>query len=384
MKTILLIICMSIVCFGQIGTTSNKVKLADSIGNYVGTTIIDGKKAIDIKIRDTIRIRDSAKVYAKITDSIRAYAKITDSIRGYMKITDSIKAWVKIPDSIKAYAKITDTVRVRGIIDTVIHIKDTIKTRSIDTSKVSIDLVYLKDTAVTIFGQCVDPPATKSVDTTVDIWPLKSVYVFPTAQAAVVCSSSSRFDSLGAIGVDSISMDYLDNTYAMKMLTMPVRGTRPCTSSVSDIFRINHCHARHTGSSYRAVGNIYIRKLGALTPVYAIIPAGFTHPRSAKYTVPLGKTFYITSLSLSVGGTSVNAGQSATIILRATYDRERNLALTPGLFFLPHYEVDVVNQAFKYNFEIPLNFPAGTDLKLSCQAVASNSVIDCFIMGSLR
>ncbi len=387
MRTLLLIFTLSVLCFGQIGATSNKVKLADSIGSFIGSTIIEGKKALDVKIRDTIRIRDSAKVYAKITDSIKGYMKITDSVKCYAKITDSIRGYAKITDSIKGYAKITDTVRVRGMIDTVIHIKDTIKIRNVDTPVVSVNLVYTDDHPVCFFGSCVNPPSTKTTDTTIDLWPQNSPYIFPTAQAAVVCSSSSRLDSLGLTGIDSVLIEYLDNTYTEKTTISPVRGLRPCTTTVSDIFRINHFHARHIGATsttYRAQGNIYVRKLDSLTPIYDVINAGYTHGRTAKHTVPKGKTLYITSISMCVGGTSVNAGQAGTIILRATYDRENNLNLTPGLFYIPHFQAFVVNQAYNKNFEIPLNFPEGTDIKLSIQSIASNAVFECYINGTLR
>ena len=183
------------------------------------------------------------------------------------------------------------------------------------------------------------------------------------------------------------AIEYLDDEFTEKNTTCPVRGTRPCTTTVSDIYRINHFHAKHFGATtvaYRAIGNIYVRKLGSLTPIYDVINAGFTHARSMKYTVPKDRTCYITSLSLSVGGTSVNAGQAGTIILRANYDRERNVVLTAGLFFLPHYQVFVVNQAFQRNFEIPLNFPEGVDIKVSIQSIASNAVFECFANGTLR
>lgn len=429
MKYLLFIFFLASLAFCQIGSSSNKVKISDSVGNFVHTTTINGNRSLDVKISDTIKIRDSAKVYAHITDSIRGYAKITDTVRisGHINIIDSIvnikkiDTLLHIKDSIKSYANITDSVKIRGRIDyidsirhircmdTLNHIKDTIrvyayindtvivKTKTLDTPYVRNEIVYPNDTPVCIFGRCINSPTALNStpnDSMIDLWYQASntaalapspqtLYTFPASAAAVACSSSSRYDSIGAIGIDSIYISYLDGSYAQKNTTLHLRGLTKCTTSVSDIFRINRVTMSHSGANYCASGNIFIKKLASPLLIYATIPKGYTESQQAFYTVPNGRTFYITSISVSSGAWTTNTGQGASFVLRANYDRNRSALTSSGLHYLYQWGAHITTGAFQRTLEIPLFFPSHTDIKMSVKPNLDGTVLDCFINGKL-
>ena len=100
------------------------------------------------------------------------------------------------------------------------------------------------------------------------------------------------------------------------------------------------------------------------------------------YTVPKGKVLYITSMT---GGCISGATNEGVITLRATYDHDAG-ALTSGGFFMPHAEVAVANTSGSIYrpFEIPIKYPAGTDIKLSGSSTANNAQMFSSLRGWLE
>lgn len=359
-----------------------KAKVADSAGGYIFSERINGKRSVCVKINDTLRIRDSAKVYARITDSIRGYAKITDTVRtrGYIDIADSVKK-IRRMDTL---VHISDSVNIRGNIAYIDTINKIVRIKNVDTPIVTVNLIQNLQSPVDLFGSATN--VTQNIDT-IDLWTQGWTYRFPTAGQQMACSSSSASDAPAGSGIDSVYIDYLDTNYTQKNTTCGLNGTTVVNTAVSDIFRVNSVHAKHFGSSsttYKAIGNIYVRKKADLRSIYKIIPAGYTHSRGFNYTVPSGKTLYITSLSLSAGNSLPSNNCAAFFTLKATFDRDRNTTTTAGLFFLPHYEVYLTNQTFQRNFEIPLNFPERTDIKMSVYVNQTSSVLSGFANGMIK
>jgi hypothetical protein len=116
------------------------------------------------------------------------------------------------------------------------------------------------------------------------------------------------------------------------------------------------------------------------TPVYSSIDPGNTRSRNSIYTVPLGATLYVTSLS---GGCGSASASTATITLHASYDHEANALRT---FFLPHAEVIVGSGTggIYRPFEIPLRFPEKTNLKCRVATTANNTIVTVGVRGWLE
>jgi hypothetical protein len=191
-------------------------------------------------------------------------------------------------------------------------------------------------------------------------------------------------DNASGTGAKTIRIFYLDGSYVEKTTDVVLTGATPVNTSVSDIFRINTVRILDWGSgvsTYKAAGNIDVYHASAAT-VYSRILAGNTRSRNAIYTVPKDKTLYITSVTIGItkGG---NTGIAATVTLKSTYSHLLG-ALTTGLHFTPHAEINHLDGAFFREFEMPISLPQYTDLKVSVTAAQGSTVVTCALRGWLE
>jgi hypothetical protein len=215
-----------------------------------------------------------------------------------------------------------------------------------------------------------------------DVWSAGGVYVFPeAAQQMELVSSSAEDDpdkgsAVAGTGIHTVTLYYLDDTYAAKTEDINLNGTGVVTTTAVNILRVNSLKAKVVGSTGAAVGTITIRNL-ADTPIYSQIDPGNTRSRSSIYTVPLGKTLYITSM---VGGCGAAAASTTVITLRAKYDHEAGAIRT---FFMPHAELQAGSGsgAFYRPFEIPIKIPATVDVKCSATTTANNTIVTVGLRG---
>lgn len=215
-----------------------------------------------------------------------------------------------------------------------------------------------------------------------DIWGLNTSYVFPTTAIQMAVVSTSANDTSAGTGARTVRIWYLKSDYSEATTDVILNGTTPVNTSVSDIFRVNNFRILTTGTGYKAAGNISLTSVGGATS-YSVILTGFTRARNSIYTVPLGKTYYITSINVGCTKTS-SSGVVALITLRATYDNLTGTALTPGLFFMPYAEFNIQDGSFVRQFEEPMKFIAGTDIKFSCTAGQSATVVTSVMRGWLE
>lgn len=217
-----------------------------------------------------------------------------------------------------------------------------------------------------------------------DIWFGSNTYVFPTvAQQMELTSSSIEDDPIKAdlavgTGIHSVTITYLDNTYAQQTEDVTLNGQGVVTTTAVNIFRVNDIRAKTTGTGYKAAGNIVIRNL-ADTPAYRYIGASYTRGRCSTYTVPLGKTLYIQDWYVGVGG--LNATNNTKVTLRATYEDNAGTITTAGLFFFPMAEVMIPNGSIIREFIIPIKIPATVDIKISAINDAGSSFIETSFRG---
>lgn len=220
-----------------------------------------------------------------------------------------------------------------------------------------------------------------------DIWTVGGKYVFPTIPMQMELTSSSveddpiKADTSAGTGVWTVTVVYLDNTYAQQTETVTLNGTAVVTTVATNILRVNTLRVATVGTAYKAVGNIVIRNL-ADTPIYRQIAIGETRARAAIHTVPLGKTLYITSVALSSGYSTV--GKNVRWIMRANYDDSTGTLLTAGLFFMPYFEIQTQDSSFYRQFEVPMKVPATVDMVVSATSDSANSVCDIAIRGWLE
>jgi len=199
----------------------------------------------------------------------------------------------------------------------------------------------------------------------VDVWAGEggsaSVYVFPASAQQMHVVSTSANDDDGGTGINKIMIEGLDSTYAELTEEVTLNGTGVVTTSGS-FLRINKCYATVAGTGGVAAGIITIKNTAGTpdTITYGGINIGLTTCRNLIYTVPLGKTLYLTSITTASG-----AGGNA-IKLNATIFTPK-VRLFGSTVFIPQGEILTINGDIVRNLEVPAVIPAKADVKMSVQ-----------------
>jgi len=187
-------------------------------------------------------------------------------------------------------------------------------------------------------------------------------------------------DDSAHTGAFAVYFRYLDDTYTVHNEIVILNGTTVIPTVNTDIYRVNGLKVICAGSTHAAVGAISLRNL-ADTPEYAHITAGYTISRQAVFTIPIGKTLYVTSANVAWCSPNDSKVQSARIILKANIDSETGFH-TQDIFY-PYIEVQVTNNAITVGGGAPLKIPAGIDIKVSCVSsnAAGSGPATCVIRG---
>jgi hypothetical protein len=189
--------------------------------------------------------------------------------------------------------------------------------------------------------------------------------------------SSDANDTLAGTGVQKVKITYLDTDYSQQTQTLDMAGLTPVPLTDTTILRVNSIRATQVGTAGMSVGNITCRLVGGAATVYRQIAAGFTRGRGLTYTVPLGKTLYLTSISVSSGFTTT--GKVVRWIGRAQVD---DTAPTVKIaFFQPFFEIITQDASFHADFDMPIAIPATADLKVSATSNGAGSFCSCALRG---
>lgn len=214
-----------------------------------------------------------------------------------------------------------------------------------------------------------------------DIWTQSTLYPWiPAGGVALEVVSSDAADTLNGTGVQKVKITYLDADYSLATQTLNMAGTVPVPLTDTTILRVNSIRATQVGTGLVAAGNITCRLVGGAATVYRAIVVGNTRGRGAIYTVPLGKTLYITSITLSSNHTT--SGKIVTWTARAQVDDTD--PTTKINFFQPFFEMTTQDASFVRNFEMPVRIPATADLKMSAVSNGATSYCYCAFRGWLE
>jgi hypothetical protein len=210
-----------------------------------------------------------------------------------------------------------------------------------------------------------------------DIWTQSTVYPWiGAAGVALEVVSGDANDTVAGSGIQKVRVGYLDTDYSSQSQIISMNGTTPVPLTDTTILRVNSIRATQVGANGVAAGLITCRLVGGAATIYRAIVAGYTRGRGAVYTVPLGKTLYLTSISVSAGYTTV--GRVVRVIGKAQVD---DTAPTVKInLFQPFFEVLVQDGSFTRQFEIPVVIPATADLKVS----ALSDPATCYVTVALR
>jgi len=221
-------------------------------------------------------------------------------------------------------------------------------------------------------------PEIKNLDE--DIWSYGGTYVWPASATKMDLVSSDADDADGDTGARTVTIYGLGATYNELSETVTMAGTTP-VETVNEYLRINNMRVATTGASNAPEGNLTLSEANGTTYRYGYIRTLFTRQRNCIYTVPLGKTLYITSALYSAVTGAV--GHWTRFTLRANYDDKSDTILARGLW-MPHTELSIVETSFTRDYEIPERFPATTDVKVSAVCDGTVTMLcQCVLRGYL-
>jgi hypothetical protein len=213
-----------------------------------------------------------------------------------------------------------------------------------------------------------------------DIITQSGVYPWIASATALEVVSDSSSDDLTGTGIQKIKIGYLDGDYSSQSQILDMDGTTPVPLTDTTILRVNSIRATQVGTGLVAAGTITCRLVASPYTVYRQCMPGFTRGRGLTYTVPLGKTLYLTSIAVSSGHTT--AGKVVRWIGRAQVD---DSAPTVRIaFFQPFFEIITQDASFVREFEIPVVIPATADLKVSATSNGAGAWCSCALRGWLE
>jgi len=199
------------------------------------------------------------------------------------------------------------------------------------------------------------------------IWDGSNVYTYLTSASSVYITSSDGNDSTAGTGARTVEVQGLDQDYNLTTETINVDDS----ASQTTFIRVFRAIVKATGSGGQAAGIISIHSAasGGGTLLAQIQKVGTGGGASlgqtfmAIYTVPAGKTAYLTQWTVGAGGQ--NADTTCLFTARTFNDgafNSKDIIISAG-------------QQFSKNYKIPLQFTEKTDLEV--RGFTSSSGNDC-------
>ena len=214
-----------------------------------------------------------------------------------------------------------------------------------------------------------------------DMWYGSAPYVFPpTTGITMQVASTVTTDGIAGQGIQTAYIKYLNTSYVELSETITLNGTIAVSTAAHNIIRVNNFRAATAGSSGKALGDITLKNSTA-TVTYSNIATGYTRARNTAYTVPAGKTLYVTSIGFS----SANNTSGMRMTTRANYDNVSGLNLSTEMF-MPYSEVVLTAGSYTRQLEQPTRLPEKTDIKVSviCTGTSSGGVAFSSLRGYLE
>jgi hypothetical protein len=188
------------------------------------------------------------------------------------------------------------------------------------------------------------------------IWDGSNIYTYLTSASSVYITSSDGDDATAGTGARTIEVQGLDQDYNLATENINVDDS----ASTTTFIRVFRARVKTTGSDGQAAGIISIRSAasGGGTLLAQIQKVGTGGGASlgqtfmAIYTVPAGKTAYLTQWTVGAGGQ--NADTTALFVARPFGDsafNSKDIIISAG------------QQAVK-DYKIPLQFTEKTDIEV--------------------
>jgi len=216
------------------------------------------------------------------------------------------------------------------------------------------------------------------------VWPgpagLGGAYVFPATPIQMQVVSTSAQDGVAGTGVLIVDIHYLDTNYASQYTRVTLNGVGAVNTTPTNILRVNAFYANSVGTTGAAVGNISLQSVGRAT-TYGYIPAGDNNAPQAVYSVPAGKTAYITWWDVSAGVDTGNHYTQFSFVCDVTMDGTRNAGV-----MIEHDMLGCLNGSTHAEASVPFGIPEKSDIviKAISDAAAANCMTTTHFHGWLE
>jgi len=189
------------------------------------------------------------------------------------------------------------------------------------------------------------------------IWEFGGLYEYLTTASAVSAVSDEGSDTTTGTGARTIELQGLDADYNTVTEIISTGGTGGGNVSSQEFLRIFRAAVKTAGSTGTNDGNITI-EAGATTVISigthgtGVNKEGFGQSQTSVYTVPAGKTGYITQWS--VGSSVYNSGVQAYLLVSEPEDGK--VLRTKDIMFLNNYSIK--------DYKVPLRVLEKTDIEV--------------------
>jgi len=202
------------------------------------------------------------------------------------------------------------------------------------------------------------------------IWMYGGRYVYLTSPSTVYAHSADTADSVSGTGARTVTIQGLDGNYESIEETVTVRSGVATTAQFLRVFRAFVVTSGSTGTNE---GNIIISTgaagTGTVLADIGTIGTGTTYglgqTNLALYTIPAGKTGYLTAWNIGVG--SYNDAVTVSLL-----SREFNSA------FRTRDIMDVPGGSHVRNYSVPIKLPEKTDVEIIGIATTGTNISSSF------
>ena len=196
------------------------------------------------------------------------------------------------------------------------------------------------------------------------IWETGGIYEYLTVASTVSAISDDSGDTVTGTGARTIEIQGLDSNYNTVTEIISTNGTSSGPASTNEFLRIYRALVKTAGSTGTNEGHIDINA-GSTTVISigtkgtGVNKEGFGQSQTSVYTIPAGKTGYITQWS--VGSSVYNSGVQAFLMLSEPNDGP--IMRTKDVMFLNNYSIK--------DYKVPLQALEKTDIEVRAYDTAT-------------
>ena len=196
------------------------------------------------------------------------------------------------------------------------------------------------------------------------IWEAGGIYEYLTVASTVSAISDDSGDTATGAGARTIEIQGLDSNYNTVTEIISTNGTSSGPASTNEFLRIYRALVKTAGSTGTNEGQINVNA-GSTTVISigtkgtGVNKEGFGQSQTSVYTIPAGKTGYITQWS--VGSSIYNSGVQAFLMLSEPNDGP--IMRTKDIMFLNNYSIK--------DYKVPLRALEKTDIEVRAYDTAT-------------